>query len=293
MVFKTEKKVLLRKKMNRVGWLFIIPAFLVFIVYLVYPLLQALLLSFETKAGFGITNYTRLLKDTTLHKAIKNTLWVVCIDLLLMLPLALVMAAVLHQKDIKLKGLWRTLLFVPCTMAAVTYSTIFKILFGQSGLINSIFVSWGIFDTSYNFLANTSGARLVLAIAIIWRWAGYNMVLYSTGLSGIDESIYEAASMDGATGLKSFFYITIPLLKPIILLTLITSTNGSLQTLDEVWQLTGGGPANSTITISLYLYNTAFGKMNNFPYASAMGVVLMIAIAILTGIQKKVGDKRD
>ena len=292
MVSITKKKPL-SGKINRVGWLFILPALAIFIVYLVYPLLQAIMLSFQTKEGIGLLNYERLLKDKTFHTAIKNTLWVVCVDLFLMLPLALVMAAVLHQKGIKFKGFWRTLLFVPCIMAAVTYSTIFKVLFGQNGLINTVFTSVGIFNAPYNFLADTSGARLVLAIAIIWRWSGYNMVLYCTGFSSIDETIYEAAALDGATGLKSFIHITIPLLKPIILLTVITSTNGSLQTLDEVWMLTNGGPANSTITISLYLYNTAFGQLSNFAYASAMGVVLMIAIAILTGIQKKAGDKYD
>lgn len=273
--------------------MFIIPSLIIFTVYLLYPLLQAVILSFQTKQGWNTAFYLRLLKDKTLHTAIKNTIWIMAIDLLVMLPLALVMAAVLHQKQIRLKGIWRTLLFIPCTMAAVTYSTIFKVMFSQYGLINDLLLAVGIFDEPYNFLADTAGARIVLAIVIVWRWAGYNMVLYSTGLSSIDETIYEAASLDGATGLKSFLHITIPLLRPIILLTLITSTNGSLQTLDEVWQLTNGGPANSTMTISLYLYNTAFGGMSNFPYASAMGVVLMIVIATLTGIQKKVGDKRD
>jgi lactose/L-arabinose transport system permease protein len=131
---------------------------------------------------------------------------------------------------------------------------------------------------------------VLIIIAITWRWVGYNMVFYLSGLQGIDKSIYEAASVDGANGFQQFFSITVPMLKPIILFTTINSTIGTLQLFDEPMNITQGGPANSTITISMYIYNLLFKYSPNFGYAAAVSYVIVVLIVILSFIQLKVGD---
>ena len=167
-------------------------------------------------------------------------------------------------------------------------------MFATDGLINSILIKLGILSTGYNFLGNSASAKIVIILALIWRWTGYNMVFYLAGLQNIEYSVYEAAKIDGANGWKTFWKITVPLLKPTIIMTFIMSINGTLQLFDESVNLTKGGPANATITMSHYIYNGSFGEgVANFGYASAMSVIVFIMVAILAFINLKVGDKRD
>ena len=142
------------------------------------------------------------------------------------------------------------------------------------------------------WFSNAWTARAVIIIALVWRWTGYNMVFYLSGMQNIEYSIYEAAKIDGASPLQTFFKITVPLLKPMILLTTITSTNGTLQLFDESLNLTNGGPGKSTMTMSHYIYNMSFVQSPNFGYAAAMSILILIMVAILALIQMKVGDER-
>ena len=142
-------------------------------------------------------------------------------------------------------------------------------------------------------LGNSTSAKIVIIIALIWRWTGYNMVFYLAGLQNIEYSVYEAAKIDGANGWKTFWKITVPLLKPTIIMTFIMSINGTLQLFDESVNLTKGGPANSTITMSHYVYNTCFINVPNFGYAAAMSFIIFIMVAVLAFINLKVGDTRD
>lgn len=288
-----KKKRSISQQQNLAGWAFLAPTVVLLLLFLFYPMLKGLVLSLSGKNGFTLVNYQRIVQDPTFVKAIKNTLYYVAIEILLMLPLALLLATILQQKNLKFRNTYRVLLFVPCCMAMMSYATVFKVMFGNNGLVNALLTRWGILQEPYPFLSTTTGARLVITICLVWRWTGYNMVFYCTGFGNIDPQIYEAAELDGASAVQKFFRITIPLLKPIILLTIITTTNGTLQILDEINQLTEGGPANSTISISMYIYNTAFKGTPKFGYASAMSFVLFVAIALLTAVQMKVGDKRD
>ena len=129
--------------------------------------------------------------------------------------------------------------------------------------------------------------------AITWRWTGYNMIFFISGMQNIDPSIYEAAEIDGATKWDQLFKITIPNLRPIILFTTITSTIGTLQLFDEVQNITGGGPANATTTLSQYIYNLSYKFTPNFGYAAAVSFVIVIAIVVLSVIQTKLGGKEN
>ena len=210
-----------------------------------------------------------------------------------MLILAILLAQLLNNKDLKFKGFFRTCVFLPCATSLVSYSLIFRSMFATDGLINSILIKLGILSTGYNFLGNSASAKIVIILALIWRWTGYNMVFFLSGLQNIEYSVYEAAKIDGASAIQTFFKITVPLLKPTILLTAIMSTNGTLQLFDESVNLTDGGPANASISMSHYIYNLCFKYVPNFGYAAAMSFFILLLVAVLAFIQMRVGDKRD
>jgi lactose/L-arabinose transport system permease protein len=288
----------LLKKQNRTGWLFLLPGVFLIGFMSFYPMLRALSLSFQTGVGAklrwgGFVNYRYLLEDTIFKQALFNNFLYLLIQVPIMLILALVLATMLNDKQLRGKSIFRTMIFLPCATSLVSYAVIFRAIFAVDGLVNTMLIRLGILETGYNFLTNATSARMVIIIALIWRWTGYNMVFYLSGLQNIEYSLYEAAKIDGANALQCFYKITIPLLKPIILLTAIMSTNGTLQLFDESVNLTGGGPANASITMSHYIYNTSFKYVPNFGYSAAMAYVILILVAILAFIQLKVGDSRD
>lgn len=298
---KNKKGLNIQAKQQRAGWIFLAPATLMIAVFSFYPMVQAFITSFTTGTGVNAKvadplnyNYVRMFADKTFLRSVGNTFLYLAIEVPIMLILAILLAQLLNNRDLKFRGLFRTMVFLPCATSLVSYALIFKSLFAQDGLINQILVSVGILDSNYNFLANTASARAVIIIALIWRWTGYNMVFYLAGLQNIEYSVYEAAKIDGANGWKTFWKITVPLLMPTIVMTVIMSINGTLQLFDESVNLTKGGPAMSTITMSHYIYNNAFGQgVGKFGYASAMSFFIFILVAILSAISMKVGDNRD
>lgn len=295
---RSSNKLTLSKKHNLTGWAFLAPGAILILIMSFIPMIRALLLSFKSGVGAkmewcGIMNYTRMFKDTVFIQSIKNTFFYLIIQVPIMLIFALILASVLNNKDLKFKGLFRTMIFLPCATSLVAYAIIFRSLFANNGLVNLVLVNLGILDQPYSFLTNTTSARIVIIIALLWRWTGYNMVFYLSGLQNIEYSIYEAAKIDGASAVQSFFRITVPLLKPTILLTAIMSTNGTLQLFDESVNLTNGGPANTSITMSHYIYDMSFKYVPNFGYAAAMSFLILVLVAVLAFLQMKVGDKRD
>lgn len=292
------KKLSLEKKQNFTGWAMIIPAALLIAVFSFYPMIQAFIQSLQTgrlsEMEFaGLYNYQRLFRDRVFMQSLRNTVLYLIIQVPIMQFLALILATQLNRKDLKFKGLLRTLIFLPSATSLVSYSIIFKSMFAVDGFINEFLVNLGFIEYPLNWLGTPHLAKFVIIIALIWRWTGYNMIFFLAGLQNIEPSIYEAARIDGASSWKQLTKITIPLLRPIILLNFITSTNGTLQLFDESMNLTGGGPANATITMSHYIYDTAFSYNPNFGYVSALSVFVLVLVAIPSLMQLRVGDSRD
>lgn len=290
-----KKGMTLARKQNLTGWVFLAPATILICWMSFYPMIRAFILSLQTGMGInlsfgGIANYTRILKDATFRQTLFNTFFYLIIQVPVMLILALALASMLNDKDLKFKGLFRTAIFLPCATSLVSYSMIFRSMFANDGFINTVLRNLGL--TPIMWFSNAWTARAVIIIALIWRWTGYNMVFYLAGLQNIEYSVYEAAKIDGANPLQTFFKITVPLLKPTILVTTITSTNGTLQLFDESVNLTNGGPGRSTMTMSHYIYNTSFVQSPNFGYAAAMSMIILVMVAILAFLQMKVGDER-
>ena len=294
---KTTKSAL-APKLNRRAWIFIIPSLVLIIAFVFYPMIQAFITSFQTGAGnnlgwTGIANYKRLLTDTTFKKALGNTVLYLIVQVPIMILLALIISSMLNDKRLKCKGLFRTAIFLPCVTSLVAYSIIFKSLFATDGFVNAVLMQMHVISEPIGWITNPVFAKILIIIAITWRWTGYNMVFYLSGLQGIDDSIYEAAEIDGAGAFQKFKSITLPMLKPIILFTTINSTIGTLQLFDEPMNITQGGPANATITISQYIYNILFKYSPDFGYAAAVSYVIVVLIVLLSFIQMKVGDKND
>ena len=298
---KKKKGLGLLAKQEAAGWAFLAPASLLIFIMSFYPMVQAFITSLKTGAPTKLTwaeplfnNYIRMFKDSVFLTSMGNTFLYLLIQVPIMLVLAILLAQLLNNKDLKLRGLFRTMIFLPCATALVSYALIFKTLFANQGLINSFLMSLGIIKENINWLGQPTTAKAVIIIALLWRWTGYNMVFFLAGLQNIEYSVYEAANIDGASGWKTFWHITVPLLKPVIVMTGIMSINGTLQLFDESVNLTNGGPSNTTITMSHYIYNNSLGQgVSNFGYASALAFVVFILVAILAFINMKVGDTRD
>ena len=299
---KNKKKGMsITGKQRAAGWMYLAPATILIFIMSFWPIIQAVITSFKTGSSANMQwanpfayNYTRMFQDAVFKRSIGNTFLYLIIEVPIMLVLAILLAQLLNNKHLKFKGLFRTCVFLPCATSLVSYALIFKSLFATQGLINTILVKLGILENNFNFLGTGWSAKIIIIVALIWRWTGYNMVFFLAGLQNIEYSVYEAAKIDGASGWRTFWSITVPLLRPTIVMTTIMSINGTLQLFDESVNLTKGGPANATITMSHYIYNGSFGEgVANFGYASAMSVIVFIMVAILALINLKVGDKRD
>ena len=299
---KNKKKGMsITGKQRAAGWIYLAPATILIFIMSFWPIIQAVITSFKTGSSANMQwanpfayNYTRMFQDAVFKRSIGNTFLYLIIEVPIMLVLAILLAQLLNNKHLKFKGLFRTCVFLPCATSLVSYALIFKSLFATQGLINTILVKLGILESNFNFLGTGWSAKIIIIVALIWRWTGYNMVFFLAGLQNIEYSVYEAAKIDGASGWRTFWSITVPLLRPTIVMTTIMSINGTLQLFDESVNLTKGGPANATITMSHYIYNGSFGEgVANFGYASAMSVIVIILVAILASVNLKVGDKRD
>ncbi len=282
------------------GWAFLTPAALLILIMSFWPMAEALLLSFKTGRGTRLSyaqpfwsNYSRLFQDEVFLLTLKNTFIYLIIQVPIMLVTGLVLAVLLNQRDLRFKAFWRTAIFLPCAVSLVSYSLVFRTLFATDGFVNDVLTSLHVLDAPVNWLGQPDTARMVIILGLLWRWTGYNMVFYLAGLQNIEPSTIEAAKIDGAGPLTIFWHVIVPQLKPIILLTAIMSTNGTLQLFDESWNLTRGGPAYSSMSMSHYLYELSFQKNPNFGYAAAVSYVILVLVAVLALIQMKVGDKRD
>ena len=296
-----KKGLSVQARQQAAGWAFLTPATLLIFAMSFYPMVQAFITSLKTGSSANLqwasplfNNYTRMFQDRMFKTAMVNTFLYLIIQVPIMLVLAILLEQLLNNRDLKFRGLFRTMIFLHCATSLVSYAIIFKTLFATQGLINSWLMGIGLIKENINWLGQPHTAKAVIIIALLWRWTGYNMVFFLAGLQNIDYSVYEAASIDGANGWQTFWTITVPLLKPVIVMTGIMSINGTLQLFDESVNLTNGGPANTTITMSHYIYNNSLGQgVANFGYASALSFVVFILVAILAWINMKVGDTRD
>lgn len=285
--------------LNRSGWLFVTPALILFAVFMLYPILSSLYLVTRKWRGMtdsfvGLGNFVRMAQDNQFWHALGNNFYLMVLQVPVMVLLALVLAVVLNQGIRKFRGVFRLMFFLPAVTSLVAYSILFRILLQTNGMLNNVLISAGLMQDPIGWLNDPFWANITIVIALTWRWTGYNMVFFLVGLQNIDTEIYEAAEVDGASKVTQFFKITLPLLVPVILFSVVTSTSGTLQLFDEPNILTNqGGPANATMTAALYIYRQAFVTNSDFGYATAMSYVIVLLAGLLAFLQiRLLGDRK-
>lgn len=270
--------------LKRSGWAVFIgmlPALAIYIGIALVPIGMSFYYSFFNWDGLspmkftGLDNFVSTLKDTIFWSGVKNNLIMMATGLLGQLPLGLFFALVLNRR---LKGIktYRSVLFLPVVISAVIVSIIWGMVFKiESGLLNGLLQIMGLGAWQQDWLGNPKLGMLSVSVAYIWQNYGFYMVIFLAALQNISEEIKEAAIMDGATGLKHFWYVTLPMLKETIWVTLIFAISNSFRVFDLIYVMTAGGPAHNTEVMTIYMYNNAFQNMN-FGYGSAVSMLILL-----------------
>lgn len=280
------------------GWLFVGPALALIGLFTLFPIGYSLWLSFQVGRGTvlsfgGLDNIRRLLIDPQFHTALGNTFLFFVIQVPIMLTLALLLAAALNNPKLRFRGAFRTMVFLPCVTSLVAYSILFRSMFADEGVVNQALMWVGLISQPIAWMTDPFWAKVLVITAITWRWTGYNMIFYIAAMQNIDKSIYEAARIDGVPSFWRFARLTVPMLKPVILFTTVTSTIGTLQLFDEVANIfPGDRPFPAVMTLSLYIYNLSFNFMPRFGYAATVSYVIVVLVAILSLIQFYVAKER-
>lgn len=288
---KKPQRALLREiRANRTIYLFISPFFILYAIFGLYPILHSLVISFHKWSGsgqmqyVGLLNYQFLFKDPTFIKAVLNTLIIWCLNTLPMVLLALIFAFLLNLSILRCKAFFRAVYFLPNITSTVAVSIVFSTLFANTyGLLN--FALHGLGLEPVKWMSTPFWIRFVIASVVTWRWTGYNTMIALAGLQKIPDTLYDAARIDGASNIKIFTRITLPLLNPTILFIIVTSVIGGWQVMEESFMLVGksGGIDKAGMTVVLYLYNKAF-LQGTFGYGSAVSWGLFGIIGILSVI---------
>lgn len=270
---------------SRTAWLFLTPALLLLGVFVGFPILYLVVLSFTTgsftRSGLqwvGSQNYQRLLTDPDVGQVIGNTLYFTIGTVIPSLVLPLLLAVGLNRA-IALQGILRTAYFIPSVTSLVATGLGFRWLFQTDGPVNTLLGVAGISPVAW--LSSTPWAMVVLIVLSSWKQLGFNLVVFLAGLQTIPVSLYEAARLDGAGRWQTFWYITLPSLRPTLVFAAVTTTIFTLRSFEQPYVITGGGPLNSTNLLVFYIYNQAFAQFD-WGYAAAAATLLLgVAIALV------------
>ena len=293
-----------KRDINRTGYLFIAPFVIVFLIFSVYPVIRTFYLSFNNYSGFadpvpvGLANYTRVLKDKFFWKALGNTVRIWGVNIVLQLGLAFLLTIVFSDIKYKIRGLsiFRALYYLPNLIAATSVAFLFKTLLDwRYGTLNQILMNIHLTSKPVDWLGQTTTAPYVISVIGAWMWFGNSFIMLMAGVQGISKDYFEAAAIDGAGRWKTFFKITLPLLRPILLYVTITSLIGGLQMFDLPFLMCGGtigNPSGATQTVVMYLYKFGF-ETNQVGFASAIAYALFAIILVISIIQFKIMNKKE
>jgi len=271
---------------NRHFYIFTSPFYILFAVFGLYPLLYSFYLSFTEWDGFvpvkwvGFDNLRQILVDDTFWNSLWNTLVLGLLYVPPMLLGAFVFAVFLNTSWLKLRGVYRAAFFLPVVTPMVVVALIFGLLFDvEKGLLNYALGMIGLGPVPW--LTSESWSKPSIAILLVWRWTGYNMVLMLAGLQGISKEYYESARIDGASVAGQMWYITLPLMRPVFVFCGIMSLIGTVYMFDEMFVMTQGGPGRSTTNFGLYLFDTSFDDFK-FGYASCLAYCVAIVVFVVS-----------
>lgn len=272
----------------------IAPGIVLMAVFIFYPIIFGLPLAFtnysvvdETK-WVGMANFERAFSDKVFIKSLINSiLYIVVVPVIQLLS---ILMAVLVNNNLKGIQFFRVAYFVPVVTSMVAAAIAWKWIFQGNGILNYFLQSLGITNKTISFLADADLALFAIMCVTIWKGLGFYMMIYLAGLQSISTELQEAARIDGAGRAKVIWYITIPLLKPFVLLCSLISMMGAIRVFDEVYVMTVGGPANASMVTAVYIYQKAFIDFN-FGYAAAIGLIVSLIIMVFSILMFKYGNK--
>lgn len=284
-----------RRGSKKTAFIYLAPAMIVILVFLYLPIILNFMNSLYKWGAVstdvqwvGLKYYKELLQDDTIRIAIKNNLVFVIMSVACQIGVSLVIAALLESKFLrKWQSFFRTVYFIPSLLMITVTGITFKMLYSPTiGLINPILEIFGVDTSRIDILGNANSAIYGVAAASQWQFIGYTVVLFIVAMQSISDDVYEAAEIDGATGIQKFFRITVPLMKDTIMINMIIVITGAFRVYDEVYVMTSGGPGRSTQTLATYLYQVGF-KNDQMGYASAIAFFVFIVTFILGLFQMK------
>ena len=278
---------------------FIAPFYVLYVLFMIIPIIAAVYLSLTEWVGLGPptfigpTNYVNLATDSSFATALANSLVYTLIAVLVVVPCALLVAQALNTKGLRFRDMFRVAFFVPMVLSPIVIALIYSLIFDRDyGLLNATLNAvFGL--PNIDWLGDPTLAKLAIGFVLLWRTVGYLTIFFLAALQNVPAEQYEAAALDGAGRLRTFFAVTVPGIKPISAFVIVTSFISAAQLFDEPYLLTKGGPGESTISIAMFIYRAAFERQQ-FGYAAAAGVVLFVIVfAVSQGLNRLLGIGRD
>lgn len=291
-----KRSLVLFNKTN-IPYVFLFPFIVFFILFRLWPILWSFVISFfkyngaNAKEFVGFGNYVDLVTNQSFRQATFNTIFFVVVYNAIMIALALILAVLLSSSFVKFKRTYRSIYFIPIAMSLPVVAIVFDLIFARNvGLIAAFYDMFGLkFDVRW--FNDIDKAKWGIIIMRVWRGAGYYCAYFLAGLAAIPSTVYESAKIDGAGPIKTFIHITIPSIKPTLLFVVIMSSILSFQIFEEPWILTGGGPANSTLTLQIYLYQTSFLEGNLGKGSAVAYIMTMLMMVMSVFYVNKLGEK--
>lgn len=284
---------------NLVIFLFLLPAIVLFLLFVIYPIFQSIYYSLFNWKGFGpavdfvgLDNFRNILKDRVFMIALRNGFLIIALSLFAQLPLSLALA-VLVGRDLPGRVIFRTIFFLPYVLSEVIAALMWLFILNPDpdrGFVNAVIVFFG--GKSQAWLGNTDLVLLAIFAALTWKYFGYHMLLFMTGLQNIPADIEEAGRIDGANSIQNFFYITLPLLGSTIRTSVYLSVLGSIQQFILVWIMTKGGPVNASETMATYMYRFGFVRFQ-LGYGSAVAIYMFLLCLIFSLIYQRLTRQPD
>lgn len=274
-----------------------------FLLFIAWPIIASVYYSFFQWNGLGraptywvgLRNYQDLVQDRRFWNAFKNTLAFVVLNNAIKLPLTLVLAYILNNPKLRFSTAYRTGLFLPMVSSTAIIGIVMTFILNPwNGPLNQILVTTGMTEQPIDFLGNRRIALLIVVLVEVWHYAGQYIIYWLAGLQSIPKELYDAAEVDGANAMQTFFRITIPALKPVIVIVTLLGVVMSLRVFDVVMAMTGGGPAYATDVIGTFIYRNAFGtSAPRIGYSSSVAVLFGVLIMVFGVFQGKIVGRGD
>jgi len=280
-------------KTRKIHYLFILPALIYIIIFGVYPTVYNIILSLKdvslityirgSSQFVGLLNYIKVLQDPVFHRTLINTIIFTALSIFFQMLIGFLLALLFHH-DFPLKGLLQSLIMIPWVIPIIVSGSFFKWLFSDNGMLNNFLASLGMIREPIRWITSESLAIFSLTLANIWLGIPFNFILLYTGIQEIPEELYESAEIDGASGFQKVLYITLPLLKPVIVTTLTLGCIFTIKVFDLVWIVTKGGPGDASHLFSSLSYSLAFDRFQFGESAAVLIIMLLIVIGLVIAL---------